>query len=1791
MLAFFLANCSGFRNTVKISHTNFGDEIDQSQNLIFTFNKDLAPDSSLVKWDTTQYIVFTPAVKGKFKWTGKDELTFSPVEPFAPSTDYKAQLSKNITAGSKQKWAIDKKNTVLFHTPYLKLQNTQTYWALSSRHPGKVEVRINLVFNYKVKPTDIAPLLHLTLKGENTPFEINTTETASTITIAIPFVEQENKEDATPYRITIDKGFHCPGSSWISREPMGLSSEIPPKEKLMVMEMATSFADGSGVINVRLNQPIVDENLKALVTIKNNSIDYTVETFDGGIIIKGGFQPNITYNVVLSAKLKGIFGSSLNQDYSQYVSFGQMAPALVFQSSKSIYLTAAGAKNIALNLSGIQKLKVSVIRIYENNILSFVRSGQSYGYDYDEETDEGDRYRYYDYDNYGDKVGEKILETKSMARTGNAYLLHLDLEDMGYNSSFKGIYLLKLEDVERQWLQASKFISLSDIGLIVKRSGDDILVFANSIKTTDAIGDAKIEFISTNNQTVGSVRTNSNGFAKLENLKVRKPFVIGMVTVRSGQDFNFMILDRSEVETSRFDVGGKKINEANYDCFIYSNRDIYRPGDTMHFNTIIRSLDWQTLRDIPIKIKLLSPNGKEYKSTKETLDAQGSAELSFTLPSSVMTGLYTVEVYTGNDVLLNFYKVSVEEFMPDRIKVTTTLNKTEAKPGDSIAASINAVNLFGPPAANRNYEATMNMKRRSFYSKKFNTYNFNIHADDNISINTVTREGKTNEKGEARESFPIPDLDDLGILDGNILTTVFDESGRPVNRLANFSVVTQNVFFGIKKLDRWVNTRHPVSVPLIALDKSGGAIITTAQIQVIRYNWETVLQRSGGSYYYNSQKKEQVLLNQLITIPAGGTVFNYNPMVSGDYEVRIMRPEAVNYVSEEFWAYGWNDTQNTSFEVSNEGEVDITLDKGKYGLGDKANLLFSTPFEGKILVTVERDKVFEYYYLKTEKKAASLSITIEEEYLPNVYVTATAIRELNDNSLPLTVARGFVPLLVEKPSNKIPVTITAPEKSRSKTKQTILVKSTPNAEVTIGVVDEGILQLKDFKTPDAYNYFYAKRALEVNDYDLYPFVFPEIPNRSSMGGDMAEMSKRVNPVTAKRVNLVSFWSGVLKTNNNGEASFTISIPSFSGALRVMAVTYKDKTFGSSEKTIKVADPIVISTSLPRFITPGDTISVPVTITNTTSKEAGIASVISISGPLQPVGNTKISAVLKPNAEQQVLFKLVAKREVGAGSVTITVNGLNENFTDKTEIAVRPSSPLQKRTDAGVIAGGATVSLNLKADFLPGTAKAKLIISRSPLIQFSKNLSYLIQYPYGCVEQTVSTAFPQIYFADIAKSLGQGNTPIQYNPNYNVQEAVNKLESMQMSNGALSYWQGGDYESWWGSAYAAHFLLEAKRAGFDVNQRTLDKLFGYLQYKIKSYETETYWYYDGNKVVSRTIAKKEILYSMYVLALAGRFDYTSMNYYKGNLQTLALDCRYLLASTFALAGNNINYASVLPKGYEGEYSIRSFYGSFYSGIRDEALALNALLEADPNNPQIGLMAKHLSEMLKKETWLSTQECAFSFLALGKMARRAEQGNATATVSVNGNTIANFDGKNLTVSAGIFNQQVQVKSNGSGNLYYFWEMEGISPRGDYKKEDKFMKVRKSFLDRYGNPLNRSSFTQNELIVVKLTVESTDYGRNIENVAITDMLPAGFEIENPRVGSSPELNWIKDNATPDYLDIRDDRINFFATVTWKPQSFYYVVRAVSKGKFVMGPVSADAMYNSEYHSINGAGTIGVK
>ncbi|OQX99864.1 MAG: hypothetical protein B6I20_09575 [Bacteroidetes bacterium 4572_117] len=1668
-----------------------------------------------------------------------------------------------------------------FHTPYLKIEKLSAYYAKMPLQKNKSVVRYDLEFNYKIKPADLKKHLKVKYDGEETDFELLGHEHSQKVSLFLNKVGVD--EGSHKAEISIKRGVNISNVT-VSKSDINVSTKILDPNNFKIDKVKAKHDGFTGTITVTATQDVLSTNIRSFIEILPK-INYTVTVKGHGIIIKSDdFDVAKSYVLNLKKGLSGTLGGKLAYEYTEEISFGKLKPEIKILNKKAEYLSAKGNKNIAVRIVSLPEVKVKISKVYKNNLVNYY--GNSYNYNdyyYDDYYSSSAR----EVGNLGDVVWEKTIKTKNLKKSNGTRLFNFTFQDKV--AHLEGLYVLEIRSKNDYWVKTRKIISISDIGIIAKQGKNNITIFTNSIKTAEPISNVKIEVIGRNNQSLGSVLTNNDGLAifKLKEFPA-KGFTPSLITAKLNNDFNVLPYNKTRVGTSRYEINGRSDNLAGYDAFIYGDRDIYRPGETIHISTIIRDDNWKVPGQIPVKLKFIAPNGKVFTTIKKTLNKHGSFETDIKLPASSPTGGYIAEIYTSTGVFLSSSKIKVEEFVPDRIKVVSKVNKKDIFLIEPLILNLTVNNLFGPPAANRKYEVQQNIKRRYFYSKNYASYNFGIEGGRTYFKSNV-RSGKTNIQGIAIENYKFPNTySDMGVLQADYFITVFDETGRPVNRKKTVNVYTQKVFYGIEINDYYNKTNRMMKIPIIAVDKNGKALNgVQAKVELIKHEYRTVLAKSGSYYRYKSEHEEIVKQSKTIVLNADKTVFKFTPQSSGKYEIRIKKPGTKTHVSSSFYAYGWGSTTNSSFQVNTEGNIDIELDKDKYQVGDKAKVILKTPFSGKVLITIEREDVTDHFYIKTDRRAASFDLDIKEDFVPNVFISATLIKAHDVSDIPLTVAHGYAPVMVENPTNKLSVSINAVKKSHSKTKQTIKVKSAPNTAVTIAVVDEGILQVTGFASPDPYRFFYRKRELGVKSYDIYPFLFPEIALKTGKeGGGIGGLEKRINPMTNKRFKLVAFWSGILITDNAGYATYEVDIPQFSGDLRIMALAYKNKAFGSADDHMKVADPIVISAALPRFLSPKDVVEMSVTLSNTTNKASNCVVNIAATGKLDVKGEKKQTVRIEPNSEKQLYVKLAAKPTIGQANVKVSVNAGGKTYTNETDISVRPASPLQKISGSGSVAGGTSVKTNMDLSrFMKQSIDNKLIISKSPLVEFADDLDYLIAYPYGCVEQTISKAFPQLYYQELAKDL---TATKGFDPNYNIKEAIRKLQLMQLYNGAMSYWPGHGRETWWGSVYAAHFLIEAKKAGYAVDQTMLDKLYSYMKMKLKKRKTITYWY-NGTK--NKKIAPKEVAYSLYVLALADEAKKSTMNYYKSRMELLSLDSKYLLATAYALAGDKEKYKQILPPAFEGEISNPVFGGSFHSPIRDEAIALNALLEVDPDNQQIGILARHLSQKMKKRRYLNTQERVFAFLAMGKMARDAAKSKVTGKIFSNNKQIEKYEKGTLVLKTKkLAGGDISIDTKGKGKLYYFWDAEGIAADGSYIQEDNFMKVRKTFFSRSGQPITSNSFKQNDLIVVRLAIIGTS-STSIDNVVISDILPAGFEIENPRISAVPGMNWIKNKSYPVYQDVRDDRINLFVTVNNKARHYYYIVRAVTPGIFQMGPVGADAMYNGEYHSYHGGGVITIE
>jgi uncharacterized protein YfaS (alpha-2-macroglobulin family) len=607
---------------------------------------------------------------------------------------------------------------------------------------------------------------------------------------------------------------------------------------------------------------------------------------------------------------------------------------------------------------------------------------------------------------------------------------------------------------------------------------------------------------------------------------------------------------------------------------------------------------------------------------------------------------------------------------------------------------------------------------------------------------------------------------------------------------------------------------------------------------------------------------------------------------------------------------------------------------------------------------------------------------------------------------------------------------------------------------------------------------------------------------------------------------------------------------------------------------------VITPALPRFVSPDDVLTMPITAFNTTEKAASLRFRIETTGGIVA---EQTSATLEVNANQEryVNVTLRATDQIGKAVVKVKTEAFGEKLESVTELPVRPIAPYVSEVVGNFVEGGSPVSHDIGNDFLPYGRRSYVTLSPFPVVKFAKQLKFLVGYPHGCLEQTTSKAFPQVYLRDIANLIDPSITE-KGSPTYFVNEAITKIASMQRSDGAFDYWPGGGWTNPWTTVYATHFLVECKKAGYAVPEATLKAALSAIAQIARTKETVDYSCYVNNRVTIKRIADKSAIYALYVLAAAGQPETSVMNFYRTSKVLLTTDTQYLLAGAFALSGDRKTSTEILPQQFALEEAGRTSGLWYDSPVRANAIVLNVLLETDPNNQNIPRYMDYLSKTFEGYYWYSTQDAAFTLLGFGKAARLAGGAKLKGQVLVDGKKFS-YDGGNKKFDADLFGKKVSLSLSGQGRVFYSIVTEGIRKDGKIKIEDKNLRIRREFFDRNGTPVNLDAVRENSLVIIKLTL--TADVNQLENIAITDMLPGGFEIENPRLTETTQYAFVRGAATPQYVDIRDDRINYYTSLNGeRNQVFFYMVRAVSRGEFQYAPVVAEAMYDGNYYSASG-------
>lgn len=1760
--------------------------------ILLEFSAPVVEDTRVGKFFTSDAIRFQPEIPGECVWETSSTLRFVPSAPLQPSTHYSGTVDISrlvpLPAASKVREAA-----VDFATTRFAVEKTLLTIG-EDKYGQPPEANLELIFNYPVHPAELADKLVVRYESDQRPltYEILNTAPTSRIRVVTEPVTRWGQADSIelvlPSELTCIEG------------QMGLANEYKnwfPLEKYseagQTLEVYSVLPAGwmeRPTIQIDLSDDVAVDIAKHNIRL-SPAVDFVIQKQWGSLLLTGeNLKPRGMYEVTIDGNLTSTTGRVLGEDFRTVVVMPDLEPSICF-SHPGVYLPKANSGFVQVETVNVEEIEVTAYRIFANNVVPFLTG---------RDLDSG----------ILSKAGQ-LLQAKKIATVGQPnekVITTLDMTELVPEDT--RIAAVVVRDRYHPWRQDRKLIIHSNLGIVGKVSGNDVLVWVNALDTLRPESGARVSVFSTNNQEIVHGLTDSDGVVHFKNLtSVLSDFTPSVIVAETDRDFSFMVLDTAKVNLTDFDVVGRDVLLRGYEAFLYLDRELFRPGDTGHLTAIIRGVQTSVPPSFPVTLRVFDPKGEVFCEILGSSGDKGYAEFELSFPTYAKTGEYRAELYVA-EKRIGAQEFRLEEFMPERIKVTTTPDRKMYGGGEVAHIQVNGQTLYGPAAAGRRAQMRVHLEPMELAVPGYLGYCF---ADPSRLMPPYLEElteQRLDDGGNAVFSYAFPrNMRPAAMVKALFETTVIEEGGRPVNDYSSVQVSPYKTYVGARStLSSYGTVGEPVRFKYVVVDERLEVKDEApVRIKVFSVTWNTVYRLGhDGLYRYETEREENLIFETEAMFSRIQDEFAYTPTVPGSYRIVFsdgtVGEEEAHRASLEFDVWGWG---YSPWAVKDPDRIELETDRDSYAPGEQLKLKIRTPFTGKALVTCEREKVISYQIVELKSTTEELVLPVSAAYVPNVYVSVQLIRPLSGGELTAGSAFGTIPVLVPAQDKRlnIQLNVSGDEDSGAavlRPGETAIVDvQVANAagpvQLTLAAVDEGICQITDYTAPSPFAFFHGKKRLSVDSYDMFDAILPEVlhvNNPSRAGGDAADSIRRrnLNPISVTRVKPVAWWSGVVTTDQEGKARLEFEVPDYNGTLRLMVVAFAGDRFGEADYLVPVRAPIIITPTLPRFLSSNDQFVIPIAVLNGTGSSGEFTLAVEASGPVQILGEVEQKLQMNSEEERQVRFIAKAAQGVGKAVFRITAYGNDVKVSTSVELPVRPVMPVVSRVQTGTITAGGPVEFERVQEFVPDTEEYELVISPFPSVQLGPGLQYLLRYPYGCLEQTTSAVFPLLYFAELVGMVGEGRSDVDLaataqSARYFVEQGLAKLEAMQLSDGSFLYWPDGTKRSEWGSVYATHFLVEARKAGYHVSKRVYDSALSYLEELAA-----------GTPTAKSDLAVR--VYAMYVLALAGRPMTGTMLYSKTHLlDSLPEYSRAQLAAAFYLVGDRAAARELLPIQFSHQRIERETGGSFNSQVRNDAIILDTLVTVDPDHVMIPELVRRITAARNSDGyWASTQENAFALIALGKVLKMEQPAAFTGKVLTDSAVIAAFNHEEpLRIDAGQLEElwgdgSLRVEIAGDGKAYYLFSASGVPDTDAPTMQDFGLAVRREYLRSDGSVLSPDEIKQGDLVIAHLTLETPQ--DNLENIAVCDLLPAGLEVSNPRLGLEMSLAWMENQLVPDYADVRDDRVLVFASLPERGiYHFYYTLRAVTEGEFVLPPVKAESMYNPEIVSISGWGKVKVR
>jgi len=1496
-----------------------------------------------------------------------------------------------------------------------------------------------------------------------------------------------------------------------------------------------------------------------------------------------GLEHGKHYNVTFRSGLPAAIGEVIQAPVTLSIYVQDRGASARF-TGESFVLPATARRGIPLVTVNMDVADMKLFRVGDRSLAALLS-----GYQFLRQLDG------YDIENIAGQLGAPVWEGKlEIANALNQEVTTSFPVDEALPNRQPGVYVLTAQpenDKSDTWgSRATQWFVVSDIGLSTYAGQDGLNVFVRSLATAKPIADVELTLLARNNEVLGTARSDAQGRATFTAglMRGNDGMVPAVMTASAeNKDFVFLDMTRAGFDLSDRGVAGRAAPGA-LDIYTWTERGIYRAGETVHVAALARDDSARAVDNLPLTFVFVRPDGVEDRRIVSSEEAAGGHAVDLALAANAMRGTWNVSVYTDpKQPAVSTQMFLVEDFVPDRIEFTLASDRDEIAAGQVANITVDGRFLYGAPAAGLALEGETTLDTTREW-EEFPSFQFGL-ADEQEGDATRVPLGDLPAVGDdGKATFPVR-IDALPattrLLTADVTVRMRESGGRAVEESLEIGVRSPTDVIGIRPdfTGGEVPQGGVAKFTVIAVDPDGNRkALPGARWSLVKVERDYQWYRSGDAWNYEPVTSAKAVSNGALDIAADGSASLSMPVDWGRYRLEIdtASPEGPA-TSVEFDA-GWYVAANST---DTPDGLEIALDKDRYAAGEVARLKISPRFAGELLVAVGADRLVSTFTANVPEGGATVDIPVSADWGAGVYVTATLFRpgDAAQSRMPAR-AIGLKWLAIDPGSRKLAVALSPAAKAAPRQPLTIPVTVTglpaaTDAYVTVAAVDVGILNLTDYKAPDPEAWYFGQRRLGLELRDLYGRLIDGslgATGRLRTGGDGNAMTSHGSAPTEK---LVAFFSGPVKLDAEGKASVDFDIPQFNGTVRIMAVAWTGDAVGHAETDVIVRDPVVIMAGLPRFLAPGDRAVMRLDIANTDAPDGDYQFAVETTGGLGTDGTLPGTLALAGGKRQPVIVQLVAGT-AGDASVTVRLSRPEGRSVEQTlYVPVRPATlPVTNRlvVDLGPNGSSLRIDRELLADSVLSGAYVSVGVSPSAAFDVPSLLLALDRYPYGCAEQTTSRALPLLYVSELSNGAGMQNDPALRG---RIQDAIYRVLNNQSSSGSFGLWGPGSGDLWL-DAYVTDFLTRARELDYDVPREAMLQALSNLQNSLS---------YDAD-VEDRG---SEIAYALYVLARNKQASVGDLRYYADTkLEAFSSPMAVAqLAASLALYGDaqrsEATFQAALQLADDNpEFNYyRSDYGS---RLRDGAAMLALAAESKPMPSVVPRLVSLVADERRAARWTSTQDDAWMLLA----ARALRSNAADMKLTVNGAEHTGiyserFEGGDLA------DNPVTIANTGANDVQAVVTAVAAPAQPLPAGGDGFA-IERTYYRLDGSEANVTEVSQNERFVVVLKVtEQNDWPSRL---LVSDLLPAGFEIDNPGLVNSASLSnfpWLEQTEAA-HLEFRDDRfVAAFDRTGDSAREFTlaYVVRAVTPGVYTHPAASVEDMYRPQFSARTSTGMMEVK